>query len=237
MDVKILGISGSPRHGNTELMVLEALKAAAEIPGVTTDMVSFRGKRISPCVDCDKCPVNPPERYCAIKDSMDEIYPRIIEADGIIIGAPTYFGTVNAQVKALMDRWRPLGRAGGLLKYKVGGAISVGGCRNGGQEKALSAIIDAFILCGVLPVGLIEYLQVGAIGLAWRPGTIVNDEWNCEFLPDRKVTGFDEARKLGVAVAAVTKVVKAGLAQVDPNQFIRAWKLERDKIPPLEGHA
>jgi len=151
--VKILGISGSPRKGNTLELVEEALKAASEVAEVECKLITLRGK-LSPCIDCDKCPVNPPDKYCTISDKMDEIYPLLIEADGIIIGAPVYFGTVNAQTKAFMDRCRPLGRAGGLLRFKVGGAIAVGACRHGGQEKTISAIVDYYILTGILPVGL-----------------------------------------------------------------------------------
>lgn len=229
MNVKVLGISGSPRKGNTEAMVAEALMAASEIPEVEVEMVNLRGK-LSGCIDCDKCPVNLPERYCAIKDKMDEIYPKLIEADGIILGAPVYFGTVNAQVKAMMDRCRPLGRAGHLLKYKVGGGITVGACRNGGQEKALSAIIDFFLLVGIYPVGLLRVLQVGAMGLAWRPGMIDDDEWRAEFLPEGKVTGYDQCREMGQTVAVMAKVMKEGLKAVNPEKYIKGWKLERDKL-------
>ncbi|MCR4397729.1 MAG: flavodoxin family protein [Firmicutes bacterium] len=235
MKVKILGISGSPRKGNTEMMVVESLKAAAEIPDVETDLVDLRGK-LSPCIDCDRCPVDPPSQYCAIRDKMDTIYPKLIEADGIILGAPVYFGSVNAQVKAMMDRCRPLGRCGHLLKYKVGGAITVGACRNGGQEKALGTIVDYYILTGILPVGLLRVLQVGAMGLGWRAGMIKDDEWKAEFLPEGKVTWVDQCREIGRTVAVMSRVVKEGMRIVDPNRFITGWKLEREKLGGSEGH-
>ncbi len=228
--VRILGISGSPRKGNTEALVAAALKGAAEIPGVETEMVSLRGKLL-PCIDCDKCPVDPPDKYCAIDDKMSEIYPKMVAADGIIIGAPVYFGTVNAQVKMLMDRCRPLGRAGMLLRYKVGGAIAVGGARHGGQEKAIGTIVDYFVLTGMYPVGLWDVLQVGAGGLAWRPGKIEGDEWFCEFTGD-KVTGFGQCGQLGRTVAAMSKAVKAGVKQANPDQYLKLWKIDRKKIVP-----
>lgn len=223
--VKVLGISGSPRKGNTQAMVSECLKAAGAIPGVEVEMIDLR-RKIGPCIDCDKCPVDPPARYCALKDGMDEIYPKLIEADGIILGAPVYFGTVNAQVKALMDRCRPLGRCGQLLRYKVGGGIAVGACRNGGQEKAIGTIVDFFVLTGILPVGLLRVLQIGAMGLAWRPGSIEGDEWRAEFLPEGRVSWLDQCRELGQTVAVMAKVVKAGCKEVNPNQYLVSWKLE-----------
>ena len=222
--VKILGISGSPRKGNTLELVEEALKAASEVTEVESKLITLRGK-LSPCIDCDKCPVDPPRKYCAISDKMDEIYPLLIEADGIIIGSPVYFGTVNAQVKAFMDRCRPLIRAGMLLRYKVGGAIAVGGCRHAGQEKAISAIVDYYVLTGIFPVGLITTLQVGATGVAWRKGKIKEDYWFAEIL-NNKVTPFDEARQLGRAVAIMSKVIKAGLEVVDAKKELSCWKMQ-----------
>lgn len=222
--VKILGISGSPRNGNTLELVEEALKAASEVTEVECNLITLRGK-LSPCIDCDKCPVNPPNKYCSIPDKMDDIYPMLIEADGIIIGTPVYYGNVNSQVKAFMDRCRPLIRAGMLLRYKVGGAIAVGGCRHGGQEKAISTIIDYYILVGIIPVGLITTLQVGATGVAWRKGKIKEDYWFAEIL-NSKITPFDEARQLGKTVAVMSKVMKSGLEVVDAKKELSCWKMQ-----------
>ena len=222
MKIKILGISGSPRDGNTKMMVEEALKAASKIPDVECSQIDLKGK-ISPCIDCDKCPVNPPDRYCAISDKMDEIYPSLIEADGIILGSPVYEFTVSAQTKAFMDRCRPIIREGMLLHYKVGGAIAVGGGRHGGQEKTISTIIDFFIMHGMCPVGLPLILHAGAAGLAWRPKTISDDRWFSQY-QGRDITAFDEARQLGSAVASLSKVIKAGLEAFDPRKYIEVFK-------------
>jgi len=229
MVIKILGVSGSPRKdGNTDLMVREALRGAAQIPDVETDFVSLRGK-LSPCIDCDKCPVSA-DRFCAISDKMDEIYPKLVECDGMLIGAPTYFGTITAQMKCMMDRCRPLGRAGEKLAFKVGGALTVGACRNGGQENALTDIIEYFVLSGIFPVGLCNILQAGAVGLAFRKGKIEDDYWTPEFIPDSKVTAFSQSYDLGMRVAAIARMIKAGMAVENPHQFISGWKMEKDKI-------
>jgi len=222
--VKILGISGSPRKGNTLELVKEALKAASEVSEVECKLITLRGK-LSPCIDCDKCPVDPPRKYCAISDKMDEIYPLLLEADGIILGAPVYFGTVNAQVKAFMDRCRPLGRAGALLRFKVGGAIAVGANRHAGQEKTISAIVDYYILTGIFPVGLSSSTcHVGATGCAWRKGKIKDDSWFAEHL-NKKITPFDEVHQLGRTVAVICKVMKAGLEVVNAKEELTAWKM------------
>ena len=223
--VKILGISGSPRKGNTLELVQEALKAASEVSEVECKLIDLRGK-LSPCIDCDKCPVDPPRKYCAISDKMDKIYPLLLEADGIIIGAPVYCGTVNAQVKAFMDRCRPLRRAGASMRFKVGGAIAVGASRHAGQEKTISTIIDYYILKGIFPVGLSSGThRVGATGVAFRKGKIKDDFWFSDFL-NKKITPFDEAHQLGISVAVMSKVMKAGLEVVNAKEELSAWKMQ-----------
>jgi len=231
MEVKILGISSSPRVGNTLIMVHEALKSAEKVGGVTTELYSFIGKKIGPCIDCDRCPVSK-EKWCAFDDSMDDLYPKLIAADGIILGSPVYFGTVNAQLKCMMDRCRPLGRAGNLLQQKVGGGITVGACRSGGQDNAIKDIIYYFILTGIYPVGLVTQLQIGAMGLAWRPGAIMDDKWDCRHL-GRDVTGLEEAQHLGRRVAISSKIVKAGLRDFNPDEYQESWDFNREKIPNL----
>ena len=231
MEIKILGISSSPRSGNTLIMVHEALKSAEAVGEVKTELFSFKGKKIGPCIDCDRCPVSE-EQFCAIRDSMDDLYPRLLAADGIIIGSPVYLGTINAQLKCMMDRCRPLERAGVLLQHKVGGGITVGACRSGGQDNALKDIVYFFMLVGIYPVGLLKQLQIGAMGLGYRPGTVMEDKWNCGFL-GRDVTGLEEARDLGRRVAICSKVVKSGLQDVDPSHYHESWDFNREKILSL----
>ena len=62
------------------------------------------------------------------------ILEKMIKAHGLIIGSPTYFASISGKLKALFDRTLPLRRDNFKLKGKVGGAIAVGGSRNGGQE-------------------------------------------------------------------------------------------------------
>lgn len=223
LNVNILGICGSPRKGNTFQMVKKALEAANKVQGISTSFIHLKSK-ISPCLDCNKCPVNPPEKFCIISDKMDEIYPKLIEADGIIIGSPVYFGTVTAQTKAFMDRCRPLGRAGSLLRFKVGGATAVGGLRHGGQEKTLSAIIDYFLMTGMCPIGLGTPPEVGACGVAFNLGKITEDIWYRDAIKS-KISGLDEASQLGRTVALMSKIVKSGLKEVDIAKELVPFKV------------
>jgi len=150
--VKILGISGSPRKGSTEYSVLEALKAAAELPGVQTEYLSLRGKKINFCLHCDHCLRN--AGRCVHKDDMAEIIDKLLSADGFIIGTPVYLSNMSGQLKTMFDRLRPLYMVNqGGLRNRVGGAIAVGGDRHGGQETAIQAILNVYLVYEVLAVG------------------------------------------------------------------------------------
>lgn len=147
--MKVLGICGSPRKQATDHVLNEALKMLDE-KGFETEFYSLRAKNISPCRHCDYCLKH---KRCVVDDDMQDIYPLITEAKGIIMATPVYNGGLSAQLKAVMDRCRALGaRDFDFLRYKVGMAIAVGGDRIGGQELAIQQIMTFFILTGAVPV-------------------------------------------------------------------------------------
>lgn len=147
--MKVLGICGSPRKQATDHVLNEALTMLDE-KGFETEFYSLRGKNISPCRHCDYCMKH---KHCVVDDDMQDIYPLITEAEGIIMATPVYNGGLSAQLKAVMDRCRALGAVDfDFLRYKVGMAIAVGGDRIGGQELAIQQIMTFFILTGAIPV-------------------------------------------------------------------------------------
>jgi multimeric flavodoxin WrbA len=140
---------GSPReNGNTNHLVEVALKSARE-SGADTELVNLHDKDINPCIACDIC-IQTGE--CAIYDDIGAILDKMLDSDAIILASPVYFGNVTAQLKMLMDRTRPL-RRDFKLKNKIGGAISVGGSRNGGQETTINAIHEYFMIHEALVAG------------------------------------------------------------------------------------
>ena len=119
--MKVLGIVCSPRKGgNTEIIVEEALTGARDC-GAETELLTIRGKDIKPCDSCYSCEKT---GKCRIEDDMQEIYLKLMDADGIIWGTPVYFHSVTAQAKILLDRSFVLYR-NNKLSSKVGGVISV----------------------------------------------------------------------------------------------------------------
>ncbi len=146
----ILGICGSPRAKSTEYALREALRMLEE-RGFETVYWGVRGKRISFCTHCDHCLKR---EGCLQRDDVQELYPLLEEAEGIVIATPVYNGGVSAQVKAVMDRTRALfAKDSSVLRGKAGAAIAVGGDRSGGQELAIQQILTFYTLNGVLAVG------------------------------------------------------------------------------------
>ncbi|WP_088336059.1 MULTISPECIES: flavodoxin family protein [unclassified Methanopyrus] len=190
----ILGISGSPREGNTEYLVRVALEAAEEVSGEETEFITVRDMDISPCRACGEC-LRTGE--CVIDDDMHDVYELMLECDGMIVGSPVYYGGVSAQLKALMDRTRPL-RVNWELKDKVGGAIAVGGARNGGQEHTLRDIQNFFMIHAMIVVGDSDpTAHFGGAGVGLEPGDVEKDE-----------TGVETARNTGRRVGEVVKLIK-----------------------------
>jgi multimeric flavodoxin WrbA len=103
--VKILGIAGSPRlNGNTSLLLDEALSGAREA-GATINKIILCNRDIYPCQGCGDCNKT---GECTVDDAMDKIYSLATQAHGIIMAAPIYFNSMNAQTKAFIDRFHCL---------------------------------------------------------------------------------------------------------------------------------
>ncbi|PJB49629.1 MAG: flavodoxin family protein [Chloroflexi bacterium CG_4_9_14_3_um_filter_45_9] len=145
--MKVMGIVCSPRPGgNTETLVREALAGAKEA-GSDVELVSLAGKSIAPCDACRAC-VNTGE--CHIKDDMQEIYKKLQESDGVVIGTPVYFANVSAQAKLIIDRTYALLWSRKLMG-KVGGVVTV--ARRIGGGNVLSSLYAFFTTQRMLTAG------------------------------------------------------------------------------------
>ncbi|MFP4461137.1 MAG: flavodoxin family protein [Thermotogota bacterium] len=127
--IKILGIVGSKRkNGNTSIVVQKALDETQH-EGAQTELLYLSDYQYSDCNGCEGCAK---DFRCVIEDGMQQIYPKILEADGIVVGSPTYFYNLTALMKAFIDRlycyeifdnedrsvWMPLNEALGM-KYAL----------------------------------------------------------------------------------------------------------------------
>jgi len=126
--MKILGINSSPRiGGNTDILLEKALEGARST-GAETEKVTLNTLKIAPCQECENLK---DDGSCIIEDEMQGLYRKVLEADGIIMASPVFFGSLTAQAKTMIDRFQCLWRAKFVLKKnsvkkeKVGAFISV----------------------------------------------------------------------------------------------------------------
>ena len=148
--MKIIGIVGSPRtKGNTETITRIALEAV-ETEGVETELITLAGKDIRPCDGCRVCKET---GTCHIDDDLPPILEKMLEADGIILATPVYYGSATPQIKALIDRSGYSTSKDGRRPFenKVGGPIVV--ARRAGQNFTYAQLMFFFMITGMIVPG------------------------------------------------------------------------------------
>lgn len=103
--MKIIGVCGSPRKGNTEWMLGRVMEAA-EKAGADAETLLLRKTDVKICRGCLACESGGKERkgICVIKDDMNDIYPRLMAADAIVLATPAYFELLSGLLKNFIDR-------------------------------------------------------------------------------------------------------------------------------------
>jgi len=103
--MKVVGISGSPRRGNTEWM-LKTLTDEAAKNGAEVELLLLRRMDVRMCHGCLACEEGGKERrgVCKIKDDMNVVYPRLLAADVIVLASPGYFEMLSGLLKNFLDR-------------------------------------------------------------------------------------------------------------------------------------
>ncbi|MFZ5564163.1 MAG: flavodoxin family protein [Thermodesulfobacteriota bacterium] len=168
--MKVVAINGSPRkEGNTSTLLKYVLaELAAE--GIDTELVFLAGKKIGGCIACYKCFEKKDKKCSGRKDDLNAVLEKMVEADGILLGSPTYFSNVTPELKALIDRAGLVGTAnGGLFARKAGAAVVA--VRRAGSVFVFDAINHFFLYSQMIVPGS-SYWNVG-IGL--EPGDVEKD--------------------------------------------------------------
>jgi multimeric flavodoxin WrbA len=200
-----------------------ALEAAAGIQGVETKLINLRELDIQPCTGCLRCSTQKSgDRPCPQFDDQQP-YQQMLEADGIILGTPVYFGTVSSQLKIFMDRCEPFFRktkrpalkAG--LRCKVGGALVVGHSRQGGQEYTIMAIHNFFLIQEMIVVGAMSEdttifpgPSFGAAGVQYP-----RDDADSAAIRGDEIA-VASSKRLGITVAQVAAMIKKARAPAAP---------------------
>jgi len=176
--MKVLGISTSPRRRqNTEKLIEKVLEGSAS-SGAETELYTISEKHISLCTGCNACRET---KKCVIDDDMQELYNKIMEADGIVIGTPVYYYDMTAQCKMIIDRTIAIAPING---NKVGGIVTVAG------SMGLSEVVK----------NLSMYFSVQGITLAG---------WVAAYSPvEGKVKALESAFELGVKIVKMINAQK-----------------------------
>jgi multimeric flavodoxin WrbA len=165
--MKIVGIVGSPRSGgNTETLTRIALEEVQK-EGLETELISLAGKKIEPCDGCRSCLTT---GECHIKDDFEPIFNKMVEADGIILATPVYFGAATPQIVSLISRFYGRSREKRLLENKVGGPIVV--ARRAGHNFTLAQLMFFFMISGMIVPGSTYW----NIAFGREKGEVVKDE-------------------------------------------------------------
>jgi multimeric flavodoxin WrbA len=117
--LRILGIMGSPRLGGNTDLLLDAALSGAHSQGAEVEKIVVDRLNISPCREHYGCLE---DGNCVIRDDMDALYPKLLDADGIVVASPMFFYGITAQLKALIDRCQALWARKHVLKQSWPGA-------------------------------------------------------------------------------------------------------------------
>ncbi len=190
--MRLLGIVGSPRkNGNTEILVNEAFKPAFEA-GWQTDLFLMSEKEVAPCHHCGGCYKT---GVCVNKDDMQELYKLMEQADAIIWASPVYFGSVTAQMKAVMDRTFSLLQKRSL-RDKVAAALVA--TRRVGAVQARSLIFNFCISHGMIVSG-------GGIGYGREVGDVLQGVGG-----GINVSALEEAKSVGANIVRIAQKLGKG---------------------------
>lgn len=190
-----LAVNGSPRKdGNTYNMLKEVL-APIEQAGWETELVQVGGKNIRGCIACYKCFENRDKRCSVDSDIFNQVMEKMVRADALILGSPTYFTDVSAELKALLDRSGLVSQANGVLfQGKIGAAVAA--VRRGGATHVFDTINHMFLMSQMIVPGSTYW----NLGMGFDKGDVLND-----------AEGMKNIRHLGAVIAWLGGIVHGRL--------------------------
>jgi len=169
--MKAVAFCGSARkNGNTTLLLNTVLEPLAAM-SVETELVELAGQEIPGCRACFGCFKKKNERCVFENDVVNDCIEKMVSADVILLGSPTYFADISAEMKALIDRSGMVARANeDMLKRKLGaGVVAV---RRAGAIHAFDSLNHFFLISEMIVVGS-SYWN---IGIGKEKGEVAEDE-------------------------------------------------------------
>ena len=191
--MKVVAFNGSPRKGGNTSILIRNVLDVLENQGIETETVQVGGKPIRGCIACYKCFENK-DRHCSVdKDMLNACIDRIVAADGIILGSPTYFACMTPEIKALIDRAGMVARANGMMLRRKAGAAVVA-ARRAGAVHTFDSINHFFTINEMIVPGSTYW----NMGFGREKGEVEND-----------VEGLAAMKTLGENMAWLLKKIAA----------------------------
>ncbi len=190
-----IAVNGSPRSGgNTELLLKEVLGELGAA-GWDTELVKVGGTAIRGCIACKQCFENK-DNLCVVKsDNFNDIFTKLLRADAMILGSPTYFAAVSADLKALIERAGYVAYANDqAFSGKLGAAVVA--VRRGGATHAYDTINHMFQMSRMILPGSTYW----NIGFGLEKGDVLEDE-----------EGLANMRHLGKSIDWLGRNIKASI--------------------------
>src|SRR5271169_1085706 len=177
--MKVVAFNGSARKdGNTAILIRHVLEIL-EKEGIETELIQLAGEQIHGCMACGTCRKAKNMECKIVNDNINSYIKKMSEADGIILGSPTYFSMMTSEIKALIDRAGFVARSNNdLFKRKVGAAVVA--VRRAGGIPTFDAI-NHFFLISQMIIPCSSYWNVG-IGL--NKGDVEKDEEGIKTMED-----------------------------------------------------
>ena len=201
--MKVLLINGSPDQKGCIATALSLVTEELNKEGVETEIINIGNKDIRGCIACRTCKKT---GKCVFNDLVNEVSPKLAEADGIVVGSPVYFGTPNGTVLSFMQRL--FYSCGCDLHMKVGASIV--SCRRGGNSATFETLNQFY----------------GISGMPVVPSTYWNDVHGYtgeDALTDAE--GVETVRNMATNMVFLMKSIQAGKEQfgkpdVKHTQFV-----------------
>lgn len=165
---KILAVNGSPRKDGNTVHMMKTVLSVCEDAEHDTEIYQAGGRPVRGCTVCGGCESH--KGRCTIDDWINELYPKMAEADVILLGSPTYFSDLTPEMKAIIDRTGYVSRRDNKrFSRKIGAGIAA--ARRAGGIHTVDSINHFFFINDMIVPGSSYW----AMSIARDPGEYESD--------------------------------------------------------------
>lgn len=214
--IKILAICGSPvKKGNVEAVVEEAFADCKNDNEVDFEIISLADMEFSGCIHCNWCAKKQTDdKYCSQDDDMTGLYPKIANADAVMLACPVHFGRLSGLLADMIDRMRAFVHGSvhrGRLRNKVGGSLAVAFFRGGGLEGTLASMNSMFNIFQ-MPVATASMTYQQGAGIVTSVNGTGKVTKGVRHMALEDAYGTESAKLVVNRMIELAKIMKAGQA-------------------------